>query len=223
MVDIYTKFTNYIVFQLYFGQALTPKHIKMLEYMGDLKDYYYSSYGNKKLNEKLPCNLVKDLVNKMNNVDEQPRVTGYFTHSTTLFLVLTSLGVFEDKTPLRADNFAAQQNRLFYGHDMCPFSANFAAIRYQCSEVDKDESEKVLFLLNQKPLAMKWCKNGAVCTFRELKHMYEKSPMSNCTHKMCESGAKKTHQQKKIGTSGANQFGLSILMVCVWTVVSVLY
>lgn len=191
--------------------------------MGDLKDYYYSSYGNKKLNEKLPCNLMKDLINKMNSADELPRVTGYFTHSTTIFLVLTSLGVFEDKTPLRADNFATQQNRLFHGHDMCPFSANFAAIRYQCSAVDKDDSEKILFLLNQKPLPMKWCKNGAVCTLRELKDMYETSPMSNCTHKMCEP-RKSPHQQKKNCTiSGTIRIGLSISIIFVWVLFSALY
>lgn len=190
----------------------------MYEYLSDLKDYYLNSYGNKKINEKLPCRLFQDIIKKLYNIDAAPIVTTYFAHSTTLMLLLTTFGVFEDEQPLRADNFAQQLNRKFRGSTLSPFAANIAAVRYQCVDVDKFNSEKILFLLNQKPLPMKWCKNQAICTLKEVKVMFESTMPKKCSHAICDNinatkEANDINAEKTctITKSGSKQISFSIL------------
>lgn len=148
----------------------------MYEYLSDLENYYRNSYGNGKINEKLPCLLVGDMLKNLANIDNLPAVTVYFSHSSVLVTLLTSLGVFNDTKSLRYDNYAEQNDRQFRSSEITPFASNVAAIRYQCA----DNSDKVLFLLNQKLLTMKWCKDGALCTLAEIQDMYSNSSMRDC-------------------------------------------
>lgn len=167
-------------------QAFTKKHMEMFEYAQDLKDYYLNSYGHRKTNDKLTCLLIQDMLRKMDNINDTPIVTAYFNHATTLFLLLTSLGTFEDLDGLRYNNYDRQYLRQFRGSEMSPFAGNIAVVRYQCnSHANYSDTEKILFLLNQKPLAMKWCKGGALCTIDEFKNMY-KSSMRDCPWEICK-------------------------------------
>lgn len=163
--------------------------------MSDIRDYWKESYGNKAVNAKLPCHLVKDMLNSMAYTDGPIKVAAYFSHSTTLFMFLTALGANEDAVPLRANNFAQQRYRKFQSSKMVPFGGNFAAIRYQCptSFLDRESAEKVLFLNNQKRLSVPWCKNGndGVCTVAEIREMYENSPMHGCDSRR-ENGSERT-------------------------------
>lgn len=117
----------------------------------------------------------------MTNINTLSKVSAYFTHSTTLYLFLTALGAFEDQVPLRADNYSQQKYRKFRSSKMIPYGANFAAIRYQCTGTNqRDNIEKVLFLQNQIPLVMPWCKNrNGICSVSEI-IMYINSPMCSC-------------------------------------------
>lgn len=156
----------------------------MFEYLSDLNDYYRNSYGSKSVTKHLSCLMVRNMIDTMSDPTTSNKVTALFTHSPSIFLLLTSLGVFEDNDPLLGNNFRQQLNRKFKGNKLSPFAANLAAVRYDCGS-----SDKVLFLLNQKPLKMKWCKNGSICTVKEIWNMYKASSMiNNCLwDNICET------------------------------------
>lgn len=62
-----------------------------------------------------------------------------FAHSETFLPLLALLGLFKDAQPLRADNFAEQQNRLFRTSAIGPFSANVFFVLHEC---DRDPEVK---------------------------------------------------------------------------------
>lgn len=157
----------------------------MFEYLSDLNDYYRNSYGSESVTKQLPCLMVRNMLDAMNDSKTSNKVTALFTHSPSILLFLTSLGVFKDDNPLLGNNFIQQRNRKFKTNQICPFASNFAAVQYKCRRT----SNKVLFLLNQKPLRMEWCRNGSICTVQEIWKMYKKSSMyGNCLwNKICET------------------------------------
>lgn len=120
------------------------------------------------------------MFNRLTNDTTLTKVSAYFTHSTTLTLFLTALGVFEDPVPLRAENYIEQKYRKFRTSKIVPYAANFAAIHYQCTGINKRNNKgKVLFLLNQTPIMMPWCKNDdRTCNLAEIRKMYVNLPMS---------------------------------------------
>lgn len=187
------------------AQAFDADHFEIFEYLSDIRDYWQESYGNKAVNAKVPCHLVKDMLNSMAYTDGPIKVSAYFSHSTTLYMFLTALGAYEDAVPLRADNFAQQRYRKFHSSKIVPFGGNFAAIRYECPQVNKESSEKVLFLNNQKPLSVPWCTNGnvGVCTVAEIRRMYENSPMLGCD------------ARRENGSGRIKMAGLFVSFICI--------
>lgn len=141
-----------------------------------------SSYGFREGGTNTTCRLVKDMIASMATISTSNKVSAYFTHSVTLFLFLTSLGTFKDRLPLQTDNYEQHRRRMFRGSKMCPFAGSFAAIRYKCSRPSEYEyNAKIVFLLNQKPMLMPWCKNGsAICTLSELRRWYDNSLGNLC-------------------------------------------
>lgn len=154
-----------------------------MEYFSDLKNYFKGSYGYKEMTTKLPCAVIKDLIETMDDDSStDDTVTAHFTHSNLLIMMLTTFGAFQDALPLQANNFHRQQNRKFRLSGICPYASSFAAVKYECSNAKEPQ---ILMLLNQKPVALAWCKNGSVCTSKELHNMFNKSPMKNCPRKIC--------------------------------------
>lgn len=80
---------------------------------------------------------------------------------------------------LRADNYDQMQSRKFKSSELVPFSANFAAVKYQCRG-----TEKIMFLLNQRPLEMSWCPRG-LCSWTETKRRFRKT-IKNCKANFCQ-------------------------------------
>lgn len=167
-------------------QAFTLEHAEILEYLADLDLYLKLSYGNGDLNRKLPCASIQDMLHFMENESSPNKVTAYFSHAELILLMLTAFGTHNDAIPLLGTNYAQQQNRKFRSSKMVPYAANLAAIKYDCPTSHQiDGQRKILFLLNQKPLHMKWCAEGSICTVTELRNFFDKSPMSNCPRNIC--------------------------------------
>lgn len=141
----------------------------MMDYYEDLFNYYQKSYGYA-INTNISCLTVSDMLQQLQSSDNSPKVIAYFAHSTLIHLFLTTLGVLKDDEPIRADNYNRMHSRKYKSSEAVPFSANFAAIKYECPN-DKHDKDKVLFVLNQKPLKMNWC-TGRFCNLSDLKKMY---------------------------------------------------
>lgn len=107
-----------------------PEHIEILEYAEDLRYYYKSGYGNEEINSRVTCDIMADFLWRLDGND--PRNVAYFSHSTTLQLLLVSLGVFRDSEHLTAANFEKfRLNREWNSSVIGPFSTNLAIIRYE--------------------------------------------------------------------------------------------
>lgn len=109
--------------------AFTKKHVEILEYLEDLK-YYYKQGPGSEINSNIMCLLMQDLLNRLEN-DDDPRVTTYFAHSSTIQLLQTALQIANDRDSLRADNFDQMKYRSWKTSKIGPFAANVAAVRYE--------------------------------------------------------------------------------------------
>lgn len=122
----------------------------------------------------------------MENESSPNKVTAYFSHAELLLLMLTAFGTHNDKIPLLGTNYAQQQHRKFRSSKMVPYAANLAAVKYDCPAFNNTDGErKILFLLNQKPLHMKWCAEGSICTVTELRKFFDNSTMRDCPKNIC--------------------------------------
>ena len=82
----------------------------LLDEDDDLKNYYEDSYGNK-LAYEIICPLLSDITQNLRDFttnNREFRGVFRFTSSGTVISLLTMLGVFQNTTHLRADNY--QQN-----------------------------------------------------------------------------------------------------------------
>ena len=105
--------------------------IAVLEYGEDLGYYHEAGYGFS-MNKNILCEAVQNLLNYLQSNDptEQPaRIL--ITHSTSMQLLMVSLGLFEDATPLLRSNFAQQSYRKWRTSQQTAFASNLAVIRYE--------------------------------------------------------------------------------------------
>lgn len=159
--------------------AFIPIHFNVLNYREDLVFYYKKSYGSL-INIKLTCKAVVDMLNHL-EYDDTYKVVAYFVHSTFLQLFLTSINAFKDE-PLYHSNYNQRHNRSFKSSESLSLAANLAAIKYKCDY----EEDKVLFLLNQKPLVdLSWCVDG-LCNWSDVKKKYEIFTKLNCDKTYCD-------------------------------------
>lgn len=162
--------------------AFTPSQIHDLEYPEDLRKYYESGYGIKS-NVRLLCGLVNDMLKHLANND-QPKAVVYFTHSSSLLLLLATFGVFKDKNPLRADNYYSMSNRKWRLSNIAPLISNMAVVKYNCP--NDIEQEKVKFFLNEEPLEFDWCQMG-LCDWKDVKEQYKEYSQVDCNEFYCNS------------------------------------
>lgn len=109
--------------------AFTPEHVRVLEYLEDLK-YFYKSGPGSQINSNIMCAAVQDMLSTMKR-DDSPKVTAYFTHASAIQLFLTALGYGKNNEQLRADNYDQMKYRKFRTSDWSPFASNIAAIKYK--------------------------------------------------------------------------------------------
>ncbi|XP_055295864.1 multiple inositol polyphosphate phosphatase 1-like [Sitodiplosis mosellana] len=186
--------------------AFTPSQFYDLEYPEDLRKYYESGHG-REANSRFLCALVNDLLAHLGN-DDQPKAVAYVTHSSSLLLLLTSLGVFNDSEPLRADSYHRLSDRKWRLSKIAPFASNFAAVKYDCP--NDIESEKVKFFINEEPIDFEWCDAG-LCDWSAVKERYKKYTEVNCDEYFCS------------GTSKSSVFSIFLITLATLAAISLLF
>ena len=168
---------------------LDEEDIKVLEYQGDLENYYEHSYGNT-LNHKIECTLLSDITQNLRDFSmgkSELRGVFRFTSSGTLVSLLTILGLFKDSVPLRADNHIQQSKRLFMVSNMVPMSANIAFLLYACNSTEKAGKleHKLQVLVNEKPVALSCCHGNTTCGLDEFLSCFKETVNSCDFDTMC--------------------------------------
>lgn len=153
--------------------------MRIFEYREDLIFFFKSSHGSA-LNKNVKCFAMQDMLTRMADNDE-PRVTAYFGHSSTIQLLLTSLGAFKDDNELTADNFIAMSDRKWQTSRIGPFAANVAVVRYKCPTEDK-----LKYFLNEKLLRFDWCSTEGVCDWNDTLMKYKHFVGVNCNQIYCK-------------------------------------
>lgn len=166
-------------------QAITPNQVNVLEYLADLEIYPETGYGTE-INPCIATKTVKDMLGHLRSNDV-PRAIAYFSHSTPFQLFLTSLSIGKPHDSLRADNYEEMKDRPDTISELCPLSSNLAAIKYHCpSEV---EPNKVMFVLNEKPVNFDWCKDE-LCNWPDVEEKYK---FFDCRRFLNSASAQSTH------------------------------
>ncbi|XP_048407028.1 multiple inositol polyphosphate phosphatase 1b isoform X1 [Stegostoma tigrinum] len=167
--------------------------VEILEYLGDLKQYWKRSYGYK-INGLSSYKLFQDLFQYMDQtIEESERNQSIshtavvrFGHAETLLPVLTLMGYFKDDNPLLANNFEAQKGRKFRSGWISPFAANLVLVLYSCSGArGLGDKYKLQLFLNEKPLPFPHSGN-LVTDYEDVKYSYEHLTESLKFNNVCD-------------------------------------
>lgn len=104
--------------------------VAVMEYGEDLGYYYEAGYGFS-MNKNILCETVQNLLRFLQNDNGEAPARILVSHSTTMQLLMVSLGLYEDETPLKSSNFAKQQNRQWRTSQQTAFASNLAVVRYE--------------------------------------------------------------------------------------------
>lgn len=160
-----------------FCSLLSREDILTLEFREDLSYYYKYSYGNK-LNSKVACALVQDLVKEIEaaaeDKDGYDKLSLKFGHTQTVLFLQTFLGLHQDPEPLVANlSKSAIDNRIFRTSKIATFASNVA---FQM--LRKNKSDKfVRILVSETPVKLTGC-SDEVCPYEQFKAILE--PLLKC-------------------------------------------
>ncbi|KTG04759.1 hypothetical protein cypCar_00023724 [Cyprinus carpio] len=154
-------------------QLFDEEDAQVMEYAGDLKQYWKRSYGHD-INSKSSCILFHDLFHRLNQVVAQinsdgalsEAVTVQVGHAETLLPLLTLLDLFKDDIPLSSTNYATQNNRIFRSGNIVPYAANLLVVLYKCPE-----GIRMGVRLNEKSLTLPGL-NDPVPMYEDVKKRY---------------------------------------------------
>lgn len=118
-----------------FCAAFSYANHQLYEYFYDLMNNFRSGYGNtdyRNLYENLSCALLQEMLTYLMSTDlNDQKAKIFYAHDVTLQLLFVSMGLFEDKVPLRGDNFAQQTMRQWKASSLTPMAVNMAVIKYK--------------------------------------------------------------------------------------------
>lgn len=117
------------------------------------------------------------------NSNDSPKLVAYFGHIAIIHLHLTAMGAFKDVEAMRSENFDKMTDRNWKTSEICPFTANLAAVKYHCHN-DSDAMYKIKFFLNQKPLELDWCTDG-LCKLQDVMAKYSSFDNAICSDIYC--------------------------------------
>ncbi|KRT83402.1 Phosphatase, partial [Oryctes borbonicus] len=110
--------------------------IKVFEYIGDLRQYWFSGYGYK-INYQQACPAFNDMIKFFENKNTPRTATLYFTHSGALLKLLTLLGLDHDKEHLLHSNYMSNSERKYRTSAFDNFASNIAFILHGCKSKQK--------------------------------------------------------------------------------------
>lgn len=125
---------------------------------------------------------MNDMLKHLNS-ENSPQLIAYFAHIGIIHLHLTAMGAFMDVDTLRSDNYGGMANRKWRTSEICPFTANLAAVKYHCHDA-ADGMYKVKFFMNQKPLDLDWCVDG-LCELDDVMERYNQFYNADCSQIFC--------------------------------------
>ena len=150
-----------------------------MAYYKDLKKIMEDGPGND-INLKVACPMMKDLKRAFDTKAEKGRKKGtfYFSHSTTMMLLLNLLGVSRDRYEITHDSYGTEEaeRRNFRASLLTPMAANVAFVLFECSELSKGDKvvykKKVVGYHNEKPISFQGC-NGIYCDWKRFKRIFK--------------------------------------------------
>lgn len=126
----------------------TTEDREVLEYLGDLKHYYKTSYGfyiNYGQATPLLAHMIEIVERFKNDPTAEPCAKLYFGHAETVVPLISLLGLFEGP-PLTAEGFLLSKHRSFRSSAIVPYSSNIGFLIYRKldSNSDSDMPEMLL-------------------------------------------------------------------------------
>lgn len=134
--------------------------LRILEYKKDIYHYYTTAYGSE-ANRRMGCGALKNMITQLDTT----KATMFFGHQSIVKVFLTTLGAFEDKVPLTAENYGKLDNRLWKTSIISPFAANFAAVKYK--------GDKIRCFQNGRIVKMDWCSKDGECDWKVAKEKFK--------------------------------------------------
>lgn len=172
-------------------------HLKVMEYMKDLKKYYRSAYGNP-LTVNLGCELLRDMVESITN--EKRNATLYFSHDGEVRMLLVALGIGEDKIPPTAANYPSMDKRKWRTSLLIPFSANIASVLYRCpgGSYGITEEARIAVFVNEKVVKLPKCGGREMCGRKEFLEAYASLlDPQKCNRDFCRQTSKSNPPSSK--------------------------
>ncbi|GBB85824.1 hypothetical protein RclHR1_12270004 [Rhizophagus clarus] len=166
---------------------LDKNEILELEYYNDILNYYSFSYGSE-LNKKLGCSLISNIIKNIEdylNGNSTLKADLNFAHAETLRFLATTLGLFEDKTPLTVKSLPEKiLKRKFRDSTQFYFASNIYFEVYTCSERNERTTISIRTLVNEKPVIIPGC-DSKYCELSKFKELL--GDKLNCNFKkICE-------------------------------------
>lgn len=104
--------------------------VAIMEYGEDLGYYYEAGYGFN-MNKNILCETMQNMLQFLQNDSEEAPARILVTHSSSMQLLMVSLGLYEDEIPLTRSNFEQQHSRKWRTSLQTPFASNLAVVRYE--------------------------------------------------------------------------------------------
>lgn len=95
-----------------------------------------------------------------------------FGHSDTMDPFYSSIGLFKDSIPPRADNFLTMRNRVFYESKITTFSAHVAFILYNCGG-SGPHNYKLKMMVNGEVMRIPGC-DSDLCPYLKVRDLYSR-------------------------------------------------
>ncbi len=103
----------------------------------------------------------------------RPAGTFYFGHLSAVVMLYTTLGLFEDSTPLLYDNFEESANRNYRTSVWGSFSGNAEFVLYECDEDGEEPTRRLLAMRNERQVNLLGCEEQPLCSWEQFLSLYQ--------------------------------------------------
>ncbi|XP_014284648.1 multiple inositol polyphosphate phosphatase 1 isoform X2 [Halyomorpha halys] len=166
--------------------VFSTKELQLMEYLEDLTYYWKSGFGNT-YTSKLGCQLVRDMLEKLDLSEYLPIANLYFAHSSGIRELLVSLGIGRCQEDLPGNRFVSPSERdnCWRTSYLTPFSANIISVLYSC-KTKSGKQPKVGVYVNEKLVKIPYCYGEELCDLDTFRNGYSSLvDQSYCNREFC--------------------------------------
>lgn len=135
-------------------QLFTLQDAQVLEYKGDLKQYWKRAHGHS-ISGLSSCPLFHHIFRTLDRAGRPRRATDappepasiLIGHAETLLPLISLLGLYKDKNPPTSTNYQSQHNRVFRSSSIVPYASNLIFVLYDCPR-----GPRLQLLMNESPV-----------------------------------------------------------------------